>query len=172
MCAYRPAKSNQHRSIRRSFQAALPGVCSSTDHFWQNLARCTLFKACTGARDLILNETESLKQARRRGRWASLKSVERYSKTAHLVADFANLRLSVRSLGVALLSNTIAFSTPLAPTVRFAPAMVGDFVRKISQLWAIGFTSVAPAGSMLDPRIFLILPRATVCRPGSTPEIS
>ena len=83
----------------------------------------------TGPANDILHETRSFKrqrtckrQVRRRGRWAALKSAERYSKTAHLVADLANLPMSVRSLGEAFLASPSAFVAPLAPTVRFAPA--------------------------------------------------
>ena len=83
----------------------------------------------TGPANDILHGTKSLEQARRRGRWASLKSVERYSKTAHLVADLANLPSQVRSLGEAFLANPPAFTAPLVPTVRFGPAMVGGFAQ-------------------------------------------
>ena len=50
----------------------------------------------TGSANDTLRGTKSLEQIRRRGRWASLKSVERYSKTAHIVADLAQLTQEVR----------------------------------------------------------------------------
>ena len=74
----------------------------------------------TGPANDVLHGSKTLEQVRRRGRWASLKSVERYSKPAHIVADLANLPPAVRSAGEMFLSNPSAFVTPLAPSVRFA----------------------------------------------------
>ena len=41
----------------------------------------------TGPANDIMLEKRTLEQARRRGRWLSLRSLERYTKTAHLIAD-------------------------------------------------------------------------------------
>ena len=56
----------------------------------------------------ILLGSKTLEQVKRRGRWASLKSVERYSKTAHVVADLANLPPDARRAGDEFLSNPAA----------------------------------------------------------------
>ena len=66
-----------------------------------------------------LRGTRSLEQVRRRGRWASLKSVERYSKTAHIVADLAHLDPEVRRLGDEFLASPDAFTAAQPATVRF-----------------------------------------------------
>jgi hypothetical protein len=74
----------------------------------------------TGPANDTLRESKSLEQIRRRGRWASLKSVERYSKTAHIVADLAKLPAEVRKLGEELLANPEAFTKAPIATVRFS----------------------------------------------------
>ena len=73
----------------------------------------------TGPANDTLRGTKSLEQIRRRGRWASLKSVERYSKTAHIVADLARLEPEVRRLGSEFLENPEAFTAARDATVRF-----------------------------------------------------
>jgi len=73
----------------------------------------------TGPANDTLRGTRSLEQVRRRGRWASLKSVERYSKTAHIVADLAHLEPEVRRVGAEFLDKPEAFTAPQASTVRF-----------------------------------------------------
>ena len=74
----------------------------------------------TGPANAILKGTKSLEQVRRRGRWASLKSVERYSKTAHVLADLGSLSPEVRLLGETFLANPseCAFARD-KPAVRF-----------------------------------------------------
>ena len=62
---------------------------------------------------------ESLEQIRRRGRWATLKSVERYSKTAHIVADLAHLEPEVRRIGAEFLASPDAFTAAPTAAVRF-----------------------------------------------------
>ena len=74
----------------------------------------------TGPANDTLRGTKSLEQIRRRGRWASLKSVERYSKTAHIVADLAQLDPEVRRLGDEFLANPEAFTAAQATAVRFS----------------------------------------------------
>ena len=73
----------------------------------------------TGPANDTLRGTRSLEQVRRRGRWASLKSVERYSKTAHIVADLAHLAPEVRRIGTEFLEAPEAFTAPQPATVRF-----------------------------------------------------
>ena len=73
----------------------------------------------TGPANDTLRGTKSLEQIRRRGRWATLKSVERYSKTAHIVADLAHLEPEVRRVGAEFLDTPEAFTAPQASTVRF-----------------------------------------------------
>ena len=73
----------------------------------------------TGPANDTLRGTKSLEQIRRRGRWASLKSVERYSKTAHIVADLAHLDPEVRRIGAEFLANPEAFTAAQVSTVRF-----------------------------------------------------
>ena len=74
----------------------------------------------TGPANDTLRGTKSLKQIRRRGRWASLKSVERYSKTAHIVADLAHLDPEVRRIGAEFLANPEAFTAAQVSAVRFS----------------------------------------------------
>ena len=73
----------------------------------------------TGPANDTLRGSKSLEQIRRRGRWASLKSVERYSKTAHIVADLAHLEPEVRRIGTDFLNAPDAFTAPQPATVRF-----------------------------------------------------
>ena len=73
----------------------------------------------TGPANDTLRGTKSLEQIRRRGRWASLKNVERYSKTAHIVADLAQLDPEVRRIGDELLANPEAFTAAQVSAVRF-----------------------------------------------------
>ena len=73
----------------------------------------------TGPANDTLRGTRSLEQVRRRGRWASLKSVERYSKTAHIVADLAHLDPEVRRLGTEFLDTPESFTASQPATVRF-----------------------------------------------------
>ena len=73
----------------------------------------------TGPANDTLRGTKSLEQIRRRGRWASLKSVERYSKTAHIVVDLAHLDPEVRRIGAEFLANPEAFTAAQVSTVRF-----------------------------------------------------
>ena len=64
----------------------------------------------TGPANAILKNTKSLEKVRRRGRWASLKSVERYSKTAHVLAVLAELDPTVRRFGEEFLADPISFT--------------------------------------------------------------
>ena len=73
----------------------------------------------TGPANDTLRGSKSLEQIRRRGRWATLKSVERYSKTAHIVADLAHLELEVRRIGAEFLASPDAFTAPQPASVRF-----------------------------------------------------
>ena len=73
----------------------------------------------TGPANAILKDTKSLESVRRRGRWASLKSVERYSKTAHVVADLAKLSVALRESGEQLLADPSAFTQKASATVLF-----------------------------------------------------
>ena len=73
----------------------------------------------TGPANAILKDTKSLEKVRRRGRWASLKSVERYSKTAHVVADLAKLSVELRNYGEQLLADPSAFTQKADATVLF-----------------------------------------------------
>ena len=73
----------------------------------------------TGPANDTLRGSKSLEQIRRRGRWASLKSVELYSKTAHIVADLAHLDPEVRRLGDEFLASPDAFTAAQPATVRF-----------------------------------------------------
>ena len=74
----------------------------------------------TGPANDTLRGTKSLEQIRRRGRWASLKSVERCSKTAHIVADLAHLDPEVRRIGAEFLANPEAFTAAQVSAVRFS----------------------------------------------------
>ena len=65
----------------------------------------------TGPANAVLKNTKSLETVRRRGRWASLKSVERYSKTAHVLADLADLDSAVRRFGEDFLADPSAFTS-------------------------------------------------------------
>ena len=74
----------------------------------------------TGPANDTLRGTKSLEQILRRGRWASLKSVERYSKTARIVADLAHLDPEVRRIGAEFLANPEAFTAAQVSAVRFS----------------------------------------------------
>ena len=67
----------------------------------------------TGPANDILTETRTLEQVRRRGRWLSLRSVERYTKTAHLVSDLARLPQDIIAYGREFLANPAKFATLL-----------------------------------------------------------
>ena len=73
----------------------------------------------TGPANDTLRGTKSLEQIRRRGRWATLKSVERYSKTAHIVADLAHLEPEVRRIEAEFLASPDAFTAAPTAAVRF-----------------------------------------------------
>ena len=63
----------------------------------------------TGPANDIMLEKRTLEQARRRGRWLSLRSLERYTKTAHLVADLARLPQQLVVYGREFLANPLEF---------------------------------------------------------------
>ena len=75
----------------------------------------------TGPANATLKGLKSLEKIRRRGRWASLKSVERYSKTAHLVACLSSLPAEARRLGEAFLLRPEDYVLPrVQQSVRFS----------------------------------------------------
>ena len=63
---------------------------------------------------------DALEQIRRRGRWASLKSVQRYSKTAHVSADYAALPSAACQIGREFLDRPDDYVRPaVVSRVRF-----------------------------------------------------
>jgi hypothetical protein len=76
----------------------------------------------TGAATDVYAERRKLDQVQRRGRWVSPSSVQRYTKTVHLVSDRAQLPPAVAEYGRAFLYNPAAYATvPLARRVAFGP---------------------------------------------------
>ena len=65
------------------------------------------------------NVPRSLEEARRRGRWLHMSSLQRYTKTAHLVADLGKLPAKTRRYGEAFLESPLAFIPP-PPQARVA----------------------------------------------------
>ena len=58
------------------------------------------------------NVPRSLEEARRRGRWLHMSSLQRYTKTAHLVADLGKLPDRIRRYGEAFLASPLSFIPP------------------------------------------------------------
>ena len=65
------------------------------------------------------NVPRTLEEARRRGRWLHMSSLQRYTKTAHLVADLGKLPAKTRRYGEAFLESPLAFIPP-PPQARVA----------------------------------------------------
>ena len=65
------------------------------------------------------NVPRSLEEARRRGRWLHMSSLQRYTKTAHLVADLGKLPDRTRRYGEAFLESPLSFIPP-PPQARVA----------------------------------------------------
>ena len=66
----------------------------------------------TAAANDIAEGTRSVEEARRRGRWLHLSSFQRYTKTAHLLADLAKLPQEARRYGEAFLAAPRSFVCP------------------------------------------------------------
>ena len=64
----------------------------------------------TGPANDILTEKRTIEQVRRRGRWLSLRSVERYTKTAHLIADLARMPQQIVQYGREFLAHPAQFA--------------------------------------------------------------
>ena len=64
----------------------------------------------TGPANDIATEKRTLEQARRRGRWLSLRSLERYTKVAHLVADLSRMPPRVVDYGREFLADPPYFA--------------------------------------------------------------
>lgn len=75
----------------------------------------------TGAANDYLDGVRTLEQIQRRGRWAGPSGVQRYTKTAHLVADLADLGDVLRRKGEDFLADPRRFvRTPPAKSAHFA----------------------------------------------------
>ena len=71
------------------------------------------------------NVPRSLEEARRRGRWLHMSSLQRYTKTAHLVADLGKLPDRTRRYGEDFLASPLSFiSPPPAGRVSFAAPLL------------------------------------------------
>jgi len=81
-----------------------------------------LLRHTGAATDLSSRRRTDLELIRRRGRWVSLTSVQRYTDTAALVADLASLPAHVRDRGRAFLQSPAIFaSRHVSARVRFSP---------------------------------------------------
>ena len=107
----------------------------SREHVWADVLRACdrlgiprpgrglhLLRHTGAATDLPSGRRSCLESIRRRGRWVSQTSVQRYTDTAVLVADLAALPERVRDFGLAFLYDPTAFISRSSFTrVRFSP---------------------------------------------------